>query len=78
MADAKPTILGLGISMPIIAMIGVALRVQARRIKKVQLGADDYTIFIALVRFFFWTNLYGSTQKTGIKIRDRYSLWRLQ
>ena len=52
MTDLRPTILGLGISMPVLAIIAVILRCQARMVKKVRLEADDYTIFIALVRSF--------------------------
>lgn len=51
MSDLRPTIMGLGISMPLLAVIAVFLRYEARRVKKVELGADDYTIFIALVCF---------------------------
>ena len=49
MGDLRPTVVGLGIALPIIATIAVGLRVQARRVVKVSLGVDDYTIFIALV-----------------------------
>ncbi|CAO1604327.1 hypothetical protein XANCAGTX0491_007886 [Xanthoria calcicola] len=47
--DQRPTILGLSIAFPIIATLAVALRFQARRIKRAPLGADDWTILAALV-----------------------------
>ncbi|KAI0897737.1 hypothetical protein F4806DRAFT_507575 [Annulohypoxylon nitens] len=51
MADTQqPTIWGLGIAFPIIAIIAVVLRFQVRRIKGQKLGSDDWTIVIALVR----------------------------
>lgn len=37
--------------MPLLAVVAVALRFEARRIKRVSLGADDYTIVVAMVRF---------------------------
>ena len=49
MGDYRPTILGLGISLPLLAILAVALRYQARAVKRVEPGADDYTIFVALV-----------------------------
>ena len=49
MTSLRPTILGLGISMPLLAIAAVILRYHARAVKRVELGADDYTIFIALV-----------------------------
>jgi hypothetical protein len=51
MSSLKPTIVGLGIAMPLLAVGAVMLRVEARRIKKLYLGPDDYTIIAALVRF---------------------------
>lgn len=50
MSSLKPTIVGLGISMPLLALAAVMLRVKARRMKKLDLGADDFTIIAALVR----------------------------
>lgn len=50
MADTQqPTIWGLGIAFPIIAIIAVVLRFQVRRIKGQKLGSDDWTIVIALI-----------------------------
>ncbi|CAG8960385.1 hypothetical protein HYFRA_00008102 [Hymenoscyphus fraxineus] len=49
MDDLRPTILALCISMPLAAIIAVALRVRARHVQKLKLERDDYTIFIALV-----------------------------
>lgn len=45
----KPTIWGVGIAFPIIAIVAVALRFQARRIKGQRWEVDDWTILIALV-----------------------------
>ena len=50
MADRKSTVKGLGISMPILAMIAVALRFHARRLKKTYIGADDYMNLAGMVR----------------------------
>jgi hypothetical protein len=50
MGDQKQAIMALGISMPVLAIISVALRYHARLIKRMKLGIDDYTIFIGLVR----------------------------
>ncbi|MCJ1369980.1 hypothetical protein MMC20_001192 [Loxospora ochrophaea] len=47
--DLRPTILGLSIAFPIIAIISVVLRFEARRIKRLKLGADDWTILAALL-----------------------------
>ncbi|KAI4178411.1 MAG: hypothetical protein LQ346_007459 [Caloplaca aetnensis] len=49
MSSLKPTVVGLGVSMPLLAAVAVALRLEARRIKRVRLGADDYTIIAALI-----------------------------
>ena len=43
--------LGLGIAFPIIAIASVIFRFEARRIKRLKLGADDWTILAALVCF---------------------------
>lgn len=45
------TIWGLDIAFPIIAILAVVLRFQARRIKRQKLGSDDWTIVAALVWF---------------------------
>lgn len=45
----QSTIWGLSISFSIIAIAAVALRFSARRIKGQQLGADDWTVLVALV-----------------------------
>ena len=44
-------IIGLSISFPILAIVSVIFRFEARRIKRLQLAADDWTILAALVRF---------------------------
>lgn len=51
MGFLKPTVLGLGISMSIFAMTAVGLRFWARRMKKLYIGADDYTVFAGMVKF---------------------------
>lgn len=48
--DQRPTILALSIAFPIISVLAVILRFEARRVKRVHLGADDWTILAALVR----------------------------
>ena len=64
--DQRPTILGLSIVFPIIASSAVALRFKARKIKRLRLEADDWTILIALVIFEMksciekWTMAYGA------------------
>ena len=50
MADLQKTVLGLGCSMPILAIVAIALRLHVRTFKKNDLGADDYLIVVALVR----------------------------
>ena len=52
-SDQRPTILALGILFPVIAILAVALRFHARRLKKLRLEADDWTILAALVQFSF-------------------------
>lgn len=47
--DNKPVILGLSIAFPLIAIASVILRFEARRIKRLKPGADDWTILAALV-----------------------------
>ena len=49
MGNLKPTVVGLAVSMPILAMTAVALRLEARRLKKSRPGADDYTIIVSMV-----------------------------
>jgi hypothetical protein len=41
--------MGLGISMPLLAIIAVAMRCQARLASGLRFEADDYFIFVALV-----------------------------
>lgn len=60
MSSLKPTVVGLGVSMPLLAAVAVALRLEARRIKRVRLGADDYTIIAALVSPF--NSIYNTYQ----------------
>ena len=47
--DQRPIILGVSIALPIISILAVLLRFESRRIKRVPLGADDWTILAALV-----------------------------
>ena len=47
--DQRPTILALSIVFPILSIAAVAFRFQARRLKRVATGADDWTIVAALV-----------------------------
>ena len=47
--DQRPTILGLSIAFPFVSIIAVLLRFEARRIKRVKLEGDDWTILVALV-----------------------------
>ena len=47
--DQRPTILGLSIAFPIVSIIAVLLRFKAREINRSKLGADDWTIAVALV-----------------------------
>ena len=49
MTDRKPLVIALAVIMPILATTAVVLRLVSRRIKKVRLEADDYTVLIALV-----------------------------
>lgn len=49
MGDLRPTILALCISIPLLAILSVALRHHARLIKRIEPGADDYMILVALV-----------------------------
>lgn len=50
MPDLKPTLVGLSISMLVIATFVVALRFVARVSKKLKVQADDYFALAALVR----------------------------
>ena len=47
--DQRLTILILSIVFPIIAFVAVILRFEARRIKRLRLEADDWTIVVTLV-----------------------------
>ncbi|KAI1862665.1 hypothetical protein JX265_006964 [Neoarthrinium moseri] len=49
MSDLKRPVVGLSISMPVIATFVVALRFFARTSKKLSLGADDYLALVALL-----------------------------
>ncbi|KAI1815144.1 hypothetical protein GGS20DRAFT_545146 [Poronia punctata] len=49
MTTIKPTILGLAISMPILATLAVIIRFHARLSRKTKIGADDYLIVAALI-----------------------------
>ena len=59
--DHRPTILGLSIVFPIIAIASVFLRFEARRINRVKLGADDWTILAALVKTPSTADMLDST-----------------
>lgn len=48
--DQRPTVLALSIALPIISVLAVILRFEARRVKRVYLGADDLAILAAQVR----------------------------
>ena len=48
--NQKPLILGLSIAFPVVATAAVILRFEARRVKRLRFGADDWTILAALVR----------------------------
>jgi len=52
MSDLKPTVVSLGILMPLFATLAVCLRIHSRRIKKMALAADDYLVLSALVYTF--------------------------
>ncbi|KAI1108086.1 hypothetical protein F5Y14DRAFT_117777 [Nemania sp. NC0429] len=63
----QPTIWGLGIAFPILSIVAVALRFQARRIRGQKLGSDDWTILIALILTIGLTiNLLIMTQLGGL------------
>ena len=47
--DQRPIILGVSIALPIISILAVLIRFESRRVKRTQLGADDWTILAALV-----------------------------
>ena len=49
--DQRPTILVLSIVFPLFSILAVAFRFEARRLKRVNLGADDWTILAALVSY---------------------------
>ena len=49
MSSLKPTVVGLGISLPLLAIVAVAFRFHARRINKLSIGIDDYLSVVALV-----------------------------
>ena len=47
--EDEAAILGLSIAFPIIAIASVIFRFEARRIKRLKIGADDWTVLAALV-----------------------------
>lgn len=49
--DDDPVMLALGIIFPIISITSVILRFEARRLRRLKLEADDWTILAALVNF---------------------------
>ena len=49
MADYRHAVFATGIAFPIISITTVALRCHARQLQRVGLGADDWTIVIALI-----------------------------
>lgn len=50
MGEGKGKVAGLAAAMLPLPIIAVALRLWSRKIKKAGLGADDFTIFPAMVR----------------------------
>ena len=50
MGNQRLAVIIVPIPMTIIAIAAVVLRLTARKIQRVRFGADDYTIFGALVR----------------------------
>ena len=48
--NKSPQMVAATISFMVISTIAVVLRVLARRIQGLKLGADDYLIFVSLVR----------------------------
>ena len=48
--DQRPLILGVSVALSTISVLAVLLQFESRRVKRVQLGADDWTILAALVR----------------------------
>ena len=49
-ATLRPNFIAGNIIVALAAIAAVALHIVARRIKGLRLAADDYTIFVALVR----------------------------
>ena len=50
MVNMRTDVIGIGVSMPLLAIVAVVLRVNARRIRKTKLGVDDYCSVVAAVR----------------------------
>ncbi|KAG8165767.1 hypothetical protein KVR01_004319 [Diaporthe batatas] len=70
----QPTIWGLSISFSIIAIAAVALRFYARRIKGQKLGADDWTVLVALILSLGVSiNLLIMTQVGGLGTHLEYN-----
>ncbi|KAI4868212.1 hypothetical protein F4820DRAFT_411185 [Hypoxylon rubiginosum] len=74
MAESQqPTIWGIGVSFSIVAIVTVALRFQARRIKGQKLGSDDWTILVALILGLGVTiNILIMTQRGGLGTHIQY------
>ncbi|KAI1645953.1 uncharacterized protein F4817DRAFT_342065 [Daldinia loculata] len=69
----QPTIRGLGIAFPIIAITSVVLRFQARRIKGQKLASDDWTILVALIFSIGVTiDILIMTQQGGLGTHQQY------
>jgi len=49
MVSMRADVIGIGISMPLLAIFAVVLRVNARRIRKTKLGVDDYCSVVAAI-----------------------------
>ena len=49
MVSMRTDVIGLGFSMPLLAVFAVCLRVNSRKIRKVNLGMDDYMSMVAAV-----------------------------
>ena len=67
MEESPGKMYALAIVLTLLAMLAVALRLYARRIKSAGLAWDDHMILPALVHGFFLGPLHGGTFKDGTK-----------
>ena len=65
MGDEQSTILALGIVFPILSTLAVVLRFEARRFKRIHVGADDWTILAALVYAMQYVYHQSVLSRTG-------------